>query len=110
MPEPLLSFVVGTALKGLAVDFFKKIAIGVIGLFKEDEVNSIFNKAFDEFKEKCFQDNSAKDEKKLLHVFQEFFTDDRTIGEFKPALEGQTRVREILPLEILHAGGGAEKP
>jgi hypothetical protein len=95
MPEPItLSVIAVSALTALAGDFLKgvakKSARGLKELFKGDETRAVLNDAFQEFKAYCFNENSSTEEKILLQVFAEFFTDDRTIREFQLVFAGQS--------------------
>ncbi|MCP5108235.1 MAG: hypothetical protein GY950_32920 [bacterium] len=87
----LLSGVVVNVLAGLAADLLKKIGKGMEELIKKDETKTILNQAFSDFKENAFKQNGAKDEKILLRAFEEFFTDDRTVGELRLVFGGQSR-------------------
>ena len=95
MPEPLtISAVAVAALTGLAADFLKNIAKGVKGLFEPNETKTFFNEAFLQFKEDCFRQGEQRtgDEQKLLNVFQEFFSSQRTIKQLELVPEGETRI------------------
>jgi len=93
MPDPVSTLVVST-LTGLAVHFLSMISKKTIkslkDLFSENELKSILDQAFMEFRESCIKGKGAKEEKILLKVFEEFFTDDRTILEFRQVFEGRS--------------------
>ncbi len=109
MPEPItLSVIAVSALTGLAGDFLKgvakKSAAGLKELFKGDESRAILNDAFQEFKVYCFNENSSTEEKILLQVFAEFFTDDRTIREFQLVFAGQSHQVDFNLMEEIFVG------
>lgn len=84
MQDPISAFIVST-LTGVAVNFLslisKKAVKGLKALFSEDELKSVLNQAFLEFKESYIKEDGSKDEKVLLEVFNEFFSDEKTMSE-----------------------------
>ena len=93
MPDPVSTYVLST-LAGLAVHFLsfisKKTIKSIKDLFSENELISILDQAFIEFRENCIKGKGAKEEKILLKVFEDFFTDDRTNLEFQQVFEGHS--------------------
>lgn len=81
-----------TALAGRFVACIaKKTGEAFRDLCSEDDAKAVLAKAFMEFKEKAvFESKGAQDEKVLLAVFEEFFSDDRAIGEFQWVFDAQS--------------------
>ena len=63
-------------------------------LFSEDQLKSILNQAYRDFKESYTKDGSEKEEKILLQVFEEFFADKRIIYEFQLVFAGKSGSRK----------------
>ncbi|MCP5101738.1 MAG: hypothetical protein GY950_00080, partial [bacterium] len=86
MMEPI-SVIIGSTLTGLAVNFLsfvsKKSVDGLRELFSEDQLKSVLNRAFSDFKEDYVTAGGTADEEKLLKVFEDFFKDKRAVGEFQ---------------------------
>ncbi len=109
MPGPItLSVVAVGALTALAGDFLNKVAkksaAGLEKLFKGDESREVLNEAFLEFKDYCFKENNSSEEKILLQVFAEFFSDDRTIREFQLVFAGQSHQVDFNLMEEIFVG------
>ena len=63
---------------------------GLRNIFSEDELKSVLNQAFTDFKESCIEDSGKTDAKILLQIFEDFFSDNRTIREFNLIFEKQS--------------------
>ena len=113
MNELILSVSGSGLLTGLAVRFVasvaKKAFPAIRDLFSEDEAKAILAQAFLEFKESSIEGKCAKDEKILLEVFEEFFTDDRTAGEFRLVFDAQGEKVDFNLLEEIFVGICIEK-
>ncbi|MCP5108668.1 MAG: NACHT domain-containing protein, partial [bacterium] len=99
---------VSSALVGLAVNLLsfitKKTVKGIKDLFSEDELNTLLNGAYSDFKESCVTHKTKKDEKILLAVFDEFFIDDRTVLEFRQVFDARGRDVDFNLLEEIFVG------
>ncbi len=81
-------------LVGLAVNLLsfisKKSKDSLKQLFSQDELESMLDQAFLEFKESSAKDKDKTDEEILKEVFELFFTHKETIEEFKQVFEAQS--------------------
>ena len=70
-------------LGGLAVNFLtavtKGTGKGLKKLFPGNELKSLLNQAYTDFKASSAEEGGEKQEKILLRVFEEFFTDNETL-------------------------------
>lgn len=57
--------------------------------FSKDQLKSVLNQAYSDFKASYTKEGSEKQEKILLQVFEEFFADKRIIYEFQLVFEGK---------------------
>ncbi|MDQ1352955.1 MAG: hypothetical protein QG657_3261 [Acidobacteriota bacterium] len=113
MTELILSVSGSGLLTGLAVRFLafaaKKTVKAIGDLVSEDEAKAVLAQAFLEFKESSVEGKGAKDEKILLEVFTDFFTDDRTVGEFQLVFGAQGEKVDFNLLEEIFVGICIEK-
>jgi len=69
----------------------KKTIEAIRNMVSDNEAKAIVNRAFMEFRENVLAEGKrTKDEKVLLEVFEEFFTDDRAIREFQFVFDAQS--------------------
>ncbi len=80
-------------LGGLAVNFLTAVTKGTVKglkkLFTGDELKTLLNQAYSDFKESYTKEGSNKEEKILVQVFEDFFMDKRIIYEFQLVLQGK---------------------
>jgi len=100
-------------LGGLAVNFLTAVTKGTVKglkkLFPGDELKLLLNRAYSDFKASYTKEGREKEEKILLQVFEDFFTDKRIIYEFQLVFEGKAGQVDFDVLNEIFVGICMEK-
>ena len=86
-----MAVIIDDLLIALSVNFLTNMGTKAVkNLFSGDELKSVSERAFIDFRESCIESGDKREDDVLLEVFREFFTDDRSVNEFKQVFNARS--------------------